>query len=172
MQKEIKSFSRDILKESGADHVKYREKIINMLKNAFCEEVCAWYQYFIIIPFIEGPERSAIQSKLKEQAEDELQDHAKWILERINQLGGDPSGLVNFSNLDLFGNYITPSLEMSVYSALEQNIKAERNAIETYLDLEKFTREIDPVTHLKVVQILEDEEEHLQNLLEFANDIK
>lgn len=161
-------------KESGADHVENRTKLIEMLKVAFCEEMNAWYQYIIVAPFIKGPERKAIQDKLTEQAKDELEDHAYWLLERINRLGG---GIKDIQSPDQWNKiavhkYILPDKELTVYSALEQNVQAERDAIETYLAIEEFTRDIDPVTNLKIKEILADEEEHLQNLLEFIEDEK
>jgi bacterioferritin (cytochrome b1) len=68
--------------------------------------------------------------------------------------------------------YIVPDEALTVESALIQNIEAERGAIETYLALEKFTRDIDPVSNQEIKKILADEEEHLQVLLEYLEDIK
>ena len=134
------------------DHIKNKDILIKLLKDAFCEEMNAWYQYLIVIPFIHGIERSAIQKRLKEIAKDEYEDHALWLLERISMLGGTPSWILSPQDWNKIAShkYIMPSMEMSVNSIIEQNIKAERNAIDTYVALEKYSRDIDPVTNLKI----------------------
>ena len=48
------------LSDAGADYVQDRDKLIALLKDAFCEEMNAWYQYTIVIPFLKGNERSEI----------------------------------------------------------------------------------------------------------------
>jgi hypothetical protein len=45
---------------AGADHVKDRDTLIDLLKDAFCEEMNAWYQYLIVAPFLKGNERTEI----------------------------------------------------------------------------------------------------------------
>ena len=59
-----------------------------------------------------------------------------------------------------------------VKSIIEDNIKAEQGAIETYLELEEFTKDNDIVTHTKVEEILSDEREHLHLLDQILRDIK
>lgn len=161
------------LSEAGADYVQDRDKLIALLKDAFCEEMNAWYQYTIVIPFLKGNERSEIAEVLEVQAKDELEDHGYWLLERINRLGGTSEGILTPDDWNRVAThkYIVPSTDFTVQSALDQNIEAERGAIETYIKLERLTRDIDPVSNLKVKEILADEEEHLQTLLEFKEDI-
>lgn len=161
------------LRNGGASHVTDKEKLIAMLKDAFCEEMNAWYQYIIVAPFVKGNERSEIVETLLEQAKDEYEDHALWLLDRINLLGGDCSGIDSPDSWNRVAThkYIIPNKELTVQSVLKQNIEAERGAIETYRKLEKFTRDIDPVSNDKIKDILADEEEHLQNLLEYLDDI-
>jgi ferritin-like protein len=50
-------------------------------------------------------------------------------------------------------------------------IEAEHNAIETYKNLINATKDTDPVTYNKAIEILADEEEHLQEMIDFLNDI-
>lgn len=170
---QLSNAGRTSTKQTGADHVQNRETLIRMLKNAFCEEMNAWYQYLIITPFIKGNERSEIQRKLEQQAKDEYEDHAMWLLERINRLGGTPEDILSPNDWNNIAThkYIMPSSEFTVQTAIEQNIEAEKGAIETYIALEKFTRDLDPVSNQKIIEILADEEEHLQTLLEFKEDL-
>lgn len=163
--------------EAGADHVENKEEIIELLKSAFCEEMNAWYQYIVIEPFLIGNERKEISELYKETAKDELEDHGYWILERINQLGGEPGDLLNPDNWNKVAKhkYIQPSAGLTNYdvvASIQQNIEAEKGAIETYINLEKVTRDTDPVTNQKIKSILADEEEHLQSLQELLADIK
>lgn len=57
------------------------------------------------------------------------------------------------------------------YQSIQTNIKNEQDAIETYRDLERFTRDIDPVSNTKIKEILGDEEDHLQELIELLADM-
>ena len=58
------------------------------------------------------------------------------------------------------------SLDIDVIKSIDQNIKAEQDAIETYNKLEKITRDKDVVSNQKIKEILADEQEHLQALIE------
>lgn len=159
---------------AGADHVTGKEQIIKMMKDAFCEEMNAWYQYMIVAPFLRGNERHEIAEAFEKHAKDELEDHGYWLLERINILGGDSKGIESpdYWNKVATHKYIIPNTGYTVEAALDQNIEAEKGAIETYIKLEKATRDVDPGSNRKIKEILSDEEEHLQALLEFKDDLK
>ena len=162
-----------ILENSSHIDNKNKQRIIELLKSAFCEEMNAWYQYVIAAPFLVGNERTEIAEFYKEAAEDELTDHGYWILERINQLGGDPSDILSPNNWNQLAThkYIIPNNKFDVVESIQQNIEAEEGAIETYVELEGATRNIDTTTNTKVKEILADEEEHLQELQEFLADL-
>lgn len=151
----------------------FKTELIDKLQKAFAEEVNAWYQYIIVAPFLHGAERKNIEEFYKNTAEDELTDHGYWLLQRINELGGTPDKLINLYNNNLLDihHYIIPDTEFSVDKSLKQNIEAENAAIETYKDIEAFTRNIDTVTNRKIKKILEDEENHLTELRDFLNDL-
>ena len=61
---------------------------------------------------------------------------------------------------------------INIETSLIQNIKGELGAIETYKELVALTEGIDYTTNSKCKEILADEEEHLQLLQEFVDDIK
>ena len=147
-------------------------KVIEVLKQAFCEEMLAWYQYIIIAPFLVGKERPSIQKDYFENAKEELEDHGYWLLERISQLGGNIEGIDRPEcwNIVAPHKYIKPN-SYDTKDSIQQMIDAERNAIKTYKNLINVTKDIDPVTHNKAIEILGDEEEHLQEMLDFLNDI-
>lgn len=147
-------------------------ELIKKLKDAFCEEMNAWYQYIIVAPFLKGNERTNIAADYAENADEELK-HAKWLLERINQLDGDYSDIdaPEFWDKTATHKYIYPT-GVDVAGSLKQMVEAEKGAIETYTDLEKFTRDKDVVTNTKVKEILADEQKHLQEMEEFLADIE
>ena len=156
----------EITPDSGAS------EIIKLLKQAFCEEMLAWYQYIIIAPFLVGKERPSIQKDYFENAKEELEDHGYWLLERISQLGGNIEGIDRPEcwNIVAPHKYIKPD-SYNTKDSIQQMIEAERNAIETYKNLINATKDTDPVTYNKAIEILADEEEHLQEMLDFLNDI-
>lgn len=146
--------------------------IMPMLKSAFAEEVNAWYQYYIISPFLTGPERTSIVADYQENGNEEL-EHAGMLLERISQLGGDFSDIEALDKLDGLAKakYIKPTTT-DVKTSLQQIIDAEKGAIATYDALEQATRGKDTVTNRIAKTILADEQKHLQEAIDFMNDIK
>ena len=161
------------------------EILIEKLKVAFCEEMQAWYGYIITNKFLTGGERKEIADTYEDNAKDEYEDHAMWILERLNQLDAtidDISSPEDWKTLTVKHPYIRPvfpiidekedKTKIYSYNNLSQQINAEMNAIETYQDLIEFTEGKDPVTHRKCKEILEDEQSHYQSLLEFQDDMQ
>ena len=59
-----------------------------------------------------------------------------------------------------------------VETVLKQNIKGEQCAITTYSKLLQTTKDADPVTYNIVVQILQDEVSHEEDLQNLAEDIQ
>lgn len=66
----------------------YKTCIIGKLKNALKEEFNAWYGYIIVKEWLTGLSRVDIEKMYDETAKDELEDHAFWLMKRINELGG------------------------------------------------------------------------------------
>lgn len=151
--------------------------IIDAMKNALKEEFNAWYGYIIVKEWLTGIDRKEIEEFYEETAKDELEDHAYWLMKRINQLGGtiedisqSPAVLETATH-----KYISPvwkNNNIDIKTSLEINIKNEEGAIETYEELVKMTEGIDPASNSKLKEILADEQEHLQELKDFLQDIK
>lgn len=172
----MKSLSQTVSEASFSDlMIKNLENkdLLTLLQSALAEEYLQWYQYTVVIPFAVGQDRVNIVEAFKEHAKDELEDHAAWLIERINQLDGVPTLVDKPSkwNLCAVHKYITPRPPYDVCTLLEQNIQSEKGAIETYTTLEAVTRHNDIVTNKKVKEILADEQEHLQNLIDLHKDI-
>ena len=152
-------------------------EIIDAMKNALKEEFLAWYGYVIIKEWLTGSNRKEVEKFYEDTAKDELEDHAYWLMKRINQLGGtvedisqSPAVLETAAH-----TYIQPVWSkgnIDIKSSLEINIRNEEGAIQTYEALVKMTEGIDPASNSKLKEILADEQEHLQELKDFLNDLK
>ncbi len=171
----MKTFTQKINESVGYIEPTVKNLILDKLYNAYREEIAAWYYYISVSEFLCGPSRKDIEEFYEDAAKDEFEDHAKWILERIAQLGGNPSFVTVFSALSSIAHpYVNPIVvdgNIMIQSSLEDCKQMEMGAIETYKDLEEITRNVDPVTNRKVKAILADEEEHLQEIEDFLCDV-
>ncbi len=148
-------------------------ELIQLLNRAYADEWLAYYQYWVGAQVAKGPMRGAVVAELMEHANDEFK-HAEMLAKRILQLGGTPL----LDPQDWFKNancpYDAPK-DPNVKTLVEQNIKGEQCAISVYKKIADFTVGKDLITHKMVLEILEDEVEHeddLQNLLEDMNLMK
>ncbi|NLD89823.1 MAG: ferritin [Lentisphaerae bacterium] len=138
------------------------KKLIGVLNKAFSDEWLAYYQYWIGAKVVKGPMKEAVIAELTEHAADELR-HADMLATRILQLGGtpvtEPKEWYKLTNC----GYDAPE-DPFVKAVLDQNIKGEQCAIMTYKNLLNYTLNKDPVTYNIVLQILQDEVEHEEDL--------
>ncbi len=138
------------------------QELLEHLNRAFADEWLAYYQYWLGAKIIKGPMKEAVIAELLQHAADELR-HADMLTNRIIQLGGTPILEPRlWYDLSQCG-YEIPS-EPTVKKLLEQNIAGEQCAIGVYKKLVDLTRDSDPVTYNMVLQILQDEVEHEEDL--------
>ncbi len=137
-------------------------ELIKLLNKAFADEWLAYYQYWIGAKVAKGPMKEAVIAELLQHAADELR-HSEMLTSRIIQLGGTP--LTNPQDWFKMTNcgYDAPD-NPHVKVLLEQNIKGEQCAIATYKRILELTMAKDPVTYNIVLQILQDEVEHEEDL--------
>lgn len=143
------------------------DELIRLLNKALSDEWLAYYQYWVGSKVVKGPTKDAVIAELVQHATEELA-HADMIALRIVQLGGtpvlEPKEWYNLTNC----GYDVPS-DPFVKKILEQNIKGERCAIETYNKLMSLVKDKDPITYNMLLTIISQEVEHeedLQGLLE------
>lgn len=143
------------------------------LEIALAEEFLAWYEYVIVVPFLFGKQHHSIAELFKKNAEDEYEDHAEWLMKRLNELNYIPSKILHPMNLNNVAahKYIPLDTNMDARGLVEKMIEAENGAIETYTRIEEMTRESDPVTNDKIVGILADEMEHKAELEKFLKEL-
>jgi bacterioferritin len=118
---------------------------------------------------VKGPMKEGVIAELMQHATDELR-HAGLVAARIIQLGGTPvTEPKKWYDVTSCG-YDAPD-DPFVEAILNQNIKGERCAIGFYKRLLDATQGKDPVTYNIVLQILQDEVAHEEDLQALAEDL-
>ncbi|MBS1197795.1 MAG: Ferritin, Dps family protein [Proteobacteria bacterium] len=146
------------------------KKLLKLLNKAYADEWLAYYQYWVGSKVAAGRMRGIIAEELAEHAQEELA-HAELLVNRMAQLGGTPlltpEALLKESNC----GYDAPT-DPDTRALLLQNIKGEQCAIETYRKLYDFVKGKDPITEKLILQILEDEVGHEEDLEAMLEDMK
>jgi len=146
------------------------KKLIKTLNEALSEEWLAYYQYWIGARVIEGPMRSEVEPELMIHADQEL-NHAVLVADRIVQLGGtpvlNPAEWVKLSKCK-YEEPTDPYIEL----VLNQNLDAERCAIQRYKDIADFTYGKDHTTYQMATTILNEELEHEQEIEDWLADLE
>ena len=146
------------------------DELVGLLNRAFADEWLAYYQYWLGAKVIKGPMKEAVIAELLQHAADELR-HADMLAARIIQLGGTPITKPEDWYKVTNCGYDAPE-DPFVKTILAQNIKGEQCAIMTYQKLVQLTATKDPVTYNIVLQILQDEVEHEEDLQSEMEDLE
>jgi bacterioferritin len=149
--------------ESGAVTPNYshdRETVIKVLNHALATELVCLLRYKNHYFTATGMQWSSIAEEFIEHAEDE-EDHADRIAERIQQLGGKP----DFNPASLLERSHSEYAEgTTLRQLIEEDLLAERMAIESYTEILKFLEDRDPTTRRLIEDILAKEEEHASDM--------
>ncbi len=138
------------------------DELLKMLNKAYADEWLAYYQYWVGAKVAVGRMRGIIAGELEEHANEELK-HAGMLTERIITLGGTPLITPQQLLAESGCGYDAPS-DPNTKKLVEQNIKGEQCAITTYKKIYDFVNGKDPVTAKLVLEIMEDEIEHEEDL--------
>jgi bacterioferritin len=140
----------------GAD----REKVIAVLNEALATEIVCILRYKRHYFMATGIHANAVAEEFQQHATEE-QGHADRIAGRITQLGGEP----NFSPEGLASRSHSEYVEgNSLVDMIREDLVAERVAIESYSEIIRFLGERDVTTRRMMEEILENEEEHADDL--------
>lgn len=140
----------------GAD----REKVIAVLNEALATEIVCILRYKRHYFMATGIHANAVAQEFQQHATEE-QGHADRIAGRITQLGGEP----NFSPDGLSSRSHSEYVEGdSLVDMIREDLVAERVAIESYSEIVRFLGERDVTTRRLMEEILENEEEHADDL--------
>ena len=146
------------------------DELLTLLNKAYADEWLAYYQYWVGAKVAKGRMRGIIAGELEEHAQEELQ-HAEMLVERITQLGGTPLLTPEAILKETNCGYEVPS-DPNTKTLLIQNIKGEQCAIETYNKILNFVKGKDPITEKMILEILEDEVEHEEDLEAMLEDME
>ena len=156
--------------EKGAvtqDYKADRETVIKVLNEALATEIVCVLRYKRHYFMASGINAKSIAAEFLEHANEE-QEHADQIATRIVQLGGAP----NFSPEGLHTRSHSEYVEGDdLVEMLEEDLIAERIAIETYREIVQYLGHDDPTTRRVIETILAKEEEHAEDLSTLLEDL-
>ncbi len=161
---EIKKLASQSI-ESGAvtkDYPLPLDEACKLLNAALATEIMCVMRYRHHQVIAKGIDRPQVAAEFKEHADDE-QMHMMLIAERINQLGGNPDfnpGTVLERTATEYGT------GTNLMKLVEEDLVAERIAIMVYRELIEWFGPNDPTTRRMLEGILQDEEEHADELSE------
>jgi len=149
--------------EKGAVIQNYRaplDTVIRLLNEALATEIVCVLRYKRHYFMATGIHGQAVAAEFLEHANEE-QGHADLIAERMTQLGGAP----NFNPEGLSERSHSEYAEgTSLVSMIEEDLVAERIAIDTYTQMIRFIGDRDSTTRVMLERILANEEEHAEDL--------
>ena len=149
--------------EKGAVTPDYKADLttaLKLLNEALATEIVCNLRYRRHYFMASGIHRQGVAEEFKQHAEEE-QEHADRIAERIRQLGGapdfNPQGLLTRSH----AQYAEGE---SLVDMIKEDLIAERIVIDSYTEIIRFLGNDDPTTRRLVERILEQEEDHAEDL--------
>ncbi|QTD45554.1 ferritin-like domain-containing protein [Ottowia testudinis] len=136
------------------------EDIIKLLNDSLATELVCVLRYKRHHYMADGLSSPAIAQEFLVHAQEE-QGHADRIAERITQLGGEP----DFNPATLMArSHADYNDSNDLKEMIRANLIAERVAIEAYSQMVDLIGDKDPTTKRLVEQILNDEQEHAEEL--------
>jgi bacterioferritin len=160
--KEIQRRAREHV-ERGAVTSAYRgdlQTAIKLLNEALATEIVCVLRYKRHQYMAAGIHSQSVAAEFEEHAQEE-QAHGDWLAERIRQLGGapdfNPQGLLTRSH----SQYMEGD---SLVDMIKEDLIAERIAIDSYVEMARWFGENDPTSRRLMERILEQEEEHAEDM--------
>jgi bacterioferritin len=144
------------------------EQVVKVLNEVLATEIVCMLRYKRHYYTADGIHAESVKEEFLEHAKEE-EEHADWIAERITQLNGEPDfnpeGLATRSHAD----YVEGD---DLISMIEEDLVAERIAIETYGEIIRWLSDNDTTTRRLIERILEKEEEHAEDLVSLISRLK
>lgn len=137
----------------------------SLLNEALATEIMCVLRYRAHAIAAHGEDYSQVKAEFIEHAKEE-EEHMLMIAERINQLNGEP----DFSPANVIKNAATEyGNAKSLEEMIEANLVAERIVIPIYRKLIAWFGDKDPTTRIMLEHILEQEEDHANDLADFLH---
>jgi bacterioferritin len=131
-----------------------------ILNEALASEILCVLRYRHHQITAKGIDFPQVAAEFKEHAESES-EHMLMIAERIDQLGGDPDFNPDTLTKRAASQYGSAT---DLYTMIKDDLIAERIVIEVYRKMINWFGEADPTTRRMLEHILQDEEEHANDL--------
>ena len=136
------------------------QKTIEILQTVLATELVCVLRYTMHAVSATGISSEGVTAEFAQHAKEE-QQHMMAVAERINQLGGKP----NFNPEGLASRATSQYAEgENLVDMIEENLIAERIAVEHYRELIRFFGDDDPGTRVMLEGILITEEEHANDM--------
>ena len=158
----IQRRARDKMSEGAVTgaYLADRQLVIEVLNEILATEIVCVLRYRNHYFMASGINAGPVAAEFLEHANEE-QMHADWVAKRITQLGGSP----NFNPEGLASRSHAEYQEgETLQEMIEEDLVAERVAIETYSEIIRWLGSDDPTTRRMVEDILKMEEQHADDL--------
>lgn len=136
------------------------EQACHLLNTALATEIMCVLRYRHHQIIARGIDRVQVAAEFKEHAEQEEQ-HMLMLAERIHQLGGNPDFNPDTVATRTATDY---GVSTSLLGMIQEDLIAERIAISVYRSMIEWFGAKDPTTRRLLELILEEEEEHADDL--------
>lgn len=146
------------------------EKLIIMLNVALSSEWIAYIQYSLGASIINGIKTDEIKAQMLEHADDE-KEHATILINRIVELGGKPITDINNLVNNKYAPYAEPDKNGYSIDILTQNLDSEKQAVKLYTKIIEYVKEKDPITYDLILEILQDEKEHVEDFIDILDEL-
>lgn len=146
------------------------ERVVAVLQEVLATEIVCELRYRAHYFAATGLRGEIVKEEFLEHANEE-RAHAERVAERIDQLGALP----NFDPATLTKRSHAPfEVGEGLVALLEEDLLAERVAVETYTEIVRWLGDADPTTRRMMEDILAEEEHHaddMAGLLERVNEL-
>jgi bacterioferritin len=149
-----------------AGYAANRTAVLKLLNDALATELICVLRYRRHYFMARGIHSQSVAQEFLDHSNEE-QAHADQIAERIVQLGGEPDFSPDGLSARSHAEYVAAS---SLASMINENLVAERIAIDSYRDIIQYLGDNDSTTRRMLESILAVEEEHADELSDLLKD--
>ena len=148
----------------GAD----RDQVVKLLNEALATEIVCVLRYRRHHFMARGIHGQSVGAEFLIHSNEE-QGHADLLAARIVQLGGEPDFSPDSLSQRSHAEYVAGD---TLTQMIQENLVAERIAIDSYRDMILYLGDQDPTTSVLLKQILAVEEEHADELADLLEGMK
>jgi len=143
-----------------------RKTVLKLLNEALATEIVCVLRYKAHYYLASGINAKSVAAEFLEHANEE-QGHADQIAERITQLDGTPDFEPDGLSARSHAEFVVPD---DLASMIEENLVAERIAIDSYREIINYVGDRDTTTKRLLEGILAVEEEHAEDMKTLMED--